>query len=206
MSYWRESFKGNRMSSKWRATRFSQGGQLDGVWTREVRDGKLYFKPVNVGTEASQWGERLYLPLNAPSGGDFIIEADWRIKVSAGCTFYPGVGVNSSGGAVMNGVRTYAGFAANSYLGGASNITFPLPWPGFPSQQVQPLPSDTNVRMRIVRKNGIVHLYGDNKYVGSYAYSNAITSLDLWLITNTNSYSIEIWVRQVSVWPKEAVL
>jgi len=204
MVSWIDDFEGNKLNPKWVATRISGGGQNNGVWTREVKDSKLYWKPTNSGTESDVWGEKLSLPVNVPAGTDIKVEATWRIKISGVGGFYPGVGMDSTN-YVLNGVQTYAGAAGNPYLAGKSTVGA-TNWPGFPSRNNIPLPSDVIVPMRIVRKNGYVFLYGYGMYIGSYSNNNAISNVNINLNAITTMLAIEIWLDWIRVTPSSVVL
>jgi len=210
MSYWRESFKGNRMSPKWRATRWSLGGQLTGVWVQEVRDGKLYWKATSHGTESDYWGQWLSIPVNAV--GDIIVEAQTRLKgpTAGGSPGLVSVGINHSVAASVIRYGAATVHATNNYFRGVIDYSN-TPWPGLPSiNQTRALGTDEITNIRIVRKNGYLHIYNKGIFMGSYAYATAISTVDLvFTIYGSGApanLDKEMWVHQLSVSPREAVL
>ena len=205
MASWIDDFEGNKLNPKWVATRLSTGGQNNGVWTREVKDSKIYWNGVNVGTETGFWGETLSLPVNAT--GDIIVEALIRQKRTAGTTTVFGVGVNQSiiTAETLNGVEIiWPGIGANWMYGRRTGAT--TTWPGMPSKTYQAFGQDDIKRIRIVRKNGVLFLYGDSQFVGQGTYAPTITTVDIsanWYQAQTGA---EKWVDYIKVWPSSVVL
>lgn len=203
---WIDDFEGNKLSSKWVATRFSVGGEADGVWLREIKDSKLYWVGVNLGTESNWWGEELALPVNAP--GDIIIEAMIRFRRTAGLEGVLGIGFNSIGaisGPVFYGVNLgYEG--ANEYY--ATNAGGRTIWPGSPEKDIMTPPTGDNLlHVRIVRRNGYVFLYANNFYMGHYAYALAINDVDIinHLRNTPGDETMQRWVDWIKVYPRSVV-
>ena len=202
---WIDDFEGNKLDSKWISSRHSDGGQNDGVWTRRIKDSKVYWNGVNTGTENNYWGEILSLPVNAP--GDISIEALIRMKRTDGVYGSIGVGFNHAN---ANAILKYGGVlfinaSSPGYVAGENNTTL-TPFPGFPSQLFQgSLGADIIMKIRVIRKNNYAFIYMGNLYVGQYAYANTITTVDIvnyWYFPLCNN---ERWVDYISVWPRECV-
>jgi hypothetical protein len=190
------------------ATRLSDGGQNDGVWTREVRDSKLYWRGTNAGTEAGYWGEKLSLPVNAPV--DIIIEAAVRQRVTGGgAQRRLGIGFNHLLAAtiIRYGV-TFSNIGSEYIIG--SNAGAATPFPSRPVQNaLGPFGLDTLSTFKIVKRNGYVFLYakyGSNYYLGQYAYAPAITSVDIIFTNAAGIIDAEKWVDWIKVWPASVVL
>ena len=205
MASWIDDFEGNKLNPKWVATRVSTGGQADGVWTREVKDSKVYWKSVNRGTESTYWGENLRLPVNAP--GDIIVEAMVRLK-STGAGTLPNLcmGFNEVGASyIQRGVLVYARTADMQKFG--INGVFGTPFPSFPSKTYQQVPvTDLVDKFTIRRKNGYLFFYHDNLYVGSYAYAPTITTLDIRSLWYATEILVEYWIDWIKVTPSSVVL
>ena len=205
ISAWIDDFESNKLDRRWVATRLSQGGQNNGVWTREVKDSKVYWVGVSVGTENGWWGEKISLPVNAT--GDIIIEASMRQKGNAAINATIGVGFNF---ALLSyypryGCALFMPGAGANYKEGF-NAGTATTFPGFPSKSSQPASSDIISNVRVIRKNGYVFLYMDGLFVGSYAYAPAITTVDImaaWYIAEVSSQK---WVDWIKVWPSSVVL
>jgi len=202
----RYTFPGNQLPYGWTATRLSAGGQNNGVWTREIKDNKIYWVGVGVGTESSWWGEKLSIPVNAV--GDIIIDATIRQKANTSADSNFGVGFNLLLVAypIRFGTSLILPGAANNYKYSFNNASA-TPFPGFPSKTAQgPMGGDFISNLRIVRKNGYVALYMDNLLMGSFAYASTITSVDIlstWYIANI---SCQKWLQDLSIYPSSVVL
>ena len=202
MASWIDDFEGNKLSSKWVPTRYSQGGQNDGVWRREIKDSKVYWVAVSQGTEGNRWGEILTLPVNAP--GDIIIEAPIRCKNAANYG-QMGIGVNHAlyPSWERYGVTTYN--EGIRYVFG-SNVGTWTSFPGFPSKTYMGTypTTDYSSIFKVKRKNGYIFLYADEKYLGSYAYAPTITTVDI--IAWWNAIGVEHWIDWIKVTPSSVVL
>lgn len=177
------------------------------MWTREVKDSKVYWDGVNGGTESSWWGERISLPVNAP--GDIIIEAQVRQK------WYGGAGLNSIIDVAVNNTAVFMTRTGEGMsLGGASsnfrhgyNAGALTPLPGFPSRvYVGNLGADVITKFRIVRKNGYLFLYGEGTFLGQFAYAATITSVDILALWNIGAIACQKWIDWIKVWPSSVVL
>jgi hypothetical protein len=201
---WIDDFEGNKLSRKWVATRYSQGGQNDGQWLREVKDSKLYWSLVNGNTEGGYWGNVISLPVNAV--GDIIIEAMVRRKHTPQFGFIQ-IGVNNPSPPVNNNVRYGVALAgAGQQVSGTNNYGLTA-FPGFPAKNNILLnQTDSLSKMRIVRKNGYLFLYDYGIYVGSYAYNVTIQSVDIFVGWFMNNPVSDYWVNYVKVWPESVVL
>ena len=198
-----DDFEGNKLSRKWVATRYSFGGQNNGVWTREIKDSKIYAIPTSTGTESGFWGERFSLPVNAP--GDITIKALIRQKRTSGAQSYLLVGIDDT---TMNTKSCGLGL-----LGGATNyktgfkVVGQTTFPGFPSKTEQISATDQLAELRIVRKNGYVFYYIDNLYIGQYAYANTIATVDIYFTWDQGALGVvEKWVDWIRVSPSSVVL
>jgi len=203
--FWCDDFEGNKLNPKWVATRYSQGGQNNGVWTRDIKDSKIYWKPTSGGTETGWWGEIISLPVSAP--GDIRIKAQIRQKRSAGSESRLGIGVNQSAGiSVKYGLEMDPTGYAVQYFWGRNNFG-QTAWPGFPSKVSNPTPSgDTIIIVTIVRKNGYLFIYGNNKYTGQNAYATSISTVDLVFLVQQADITHEKWIDWIEVTPSSVVL
>jgi hypothetical protein len=206
MAYWRESFNGNRMSPKWRATRYSTGGELDGVWTREVRDHKLYWHPLSSGTESMYFGEWLSLPVNSP--GDIIVDAVIRGKGYGGApNGFIGVGFNQvAASRVLYGAQLNFPASVFAAFYGTNNLAI-WPWPGFPSKiYMMTAESDLICSLRVVRQGGYMTIYINGYCVAQYAYAPTITTVEIYSTWQHLQIQEDHWLHNLTVWPREAVL
>ena len=203
---WIDDFEGNRLSKKWVATRLSMGGQNDGVWTREVKNSKIYWIPTSSGTETGYFGEWLSLPVNAI--GDIIVDMVARGRGTAGVpNGFIGVGVNQTAlTRVRYGVQMNFPAAVTPAIYATNNAAF-VYWPGFPSRFAQYYStSDAIAKFRVVRKNGYLFLYINNIFAGQYAYAPAITTVDIYSTWQTGQLAEEHWVDYIKVTPESVVL
>lgn len=201
---WIDDFEGNKLSHKWVATRYSSGGQYDGVWIKEVNDSKLYIKPTSVGTESAYWGEYTSLPVSAT--GDIKIDAHIRQKRNSGSSSLLGVGVNQSvGNNLKYGVSMIFGGGVVNYLIGNNNFV-QTPFPARPTKTYAALSADQILSCRIVRKNGFLFLYGNSFYLGQYAFAATITTVDIVFVQYQNDLGGERWIDWIKVWPASVVL
>ena len=205
--FWCDDFEGNKLNPKWVSSRFSQGGQNDGVWSRDIKDSKLHWIGTGGGTETIFWGEYLSIPVNAP--GDIIIEALVRQKNISASFGGLGVGFNQ---AVLTAETRY-GCSLNIAGGVASvdrkgkNNTVDTPFPGFPSRnKVTMATSDLLTKFRIVRKNGYVFIYQNELFVGQYSYAPVITSIDMNAIWLTNQIGTDKFIDWIKITPSSVVL
>ena len=201
-----DSFQGNKLNSKWIVDRISSGGQNNGVYVIQVKDGKLYLAATSGGTESDWWGARLRLPLNVAAGQDVIVEGEMRQKATVAIQSLMGVGFNQP-----LQVATDNGLEAN-YSGGVLNYTFgrrastKTLWPGFPGTNQVNLPIDNIFPFRLVRQNSYLKIYIAGFYVYGGSFAGAITSLDLtagWYQAVT--FNSEKWYNWISVSPREVV-
>jgi hypothetical protein len=206
---WIDDFEGNKLSSKWVEARYSQGGQNDGVWVREVKNSKLYWRNATGGgggTETGWWGENIQLLLNAPS--DIKIEAQVRCK--SGGANYDLVGISfNSVGAPAGPAYGMTGFFEGVFKTQGYNIGAVTPWPGFPAMfNTAWASADNLINWRLVRKNGYSFYYVNNTFVGQGVYNSLITSVNIYFRRFTNSGGLvnENWVEYISVTPREVVL
>ena len=207
MSFWVDDFEGNKLNPKWVPTRMSGGGQNDGVYAHEVKDSKIRFTASNRGTESGYWGELIALPVNAT--GDAIIEACLRHK-SNNSTGPEGIGIgfNQLGFTfnVNRGIFFYNGglqLTANGRnAGGAINLPAHPNMAGYTYSYT----GDAILNARVVRKNGYLFFYGNNVFLGSYAYNNALTDVSITAHRYTTAFSSELYCDWIKVWPKEVVL
>jgi len=203
----RYTFPGNQLPKGWLATRFSQGGQNDGVWTRDIKDNKIYWTATSVGTETLYWGEYLSIPVNAT--GDIIIEATVRQKRTGGADSLLAIGFNYApaiAGANRYGTElSFWGWSNNGKCGRNNGVR--TPFPGRPATNfVVPLGVDIVSMMRVVRKNGNVFLYIDGTFVGQYAYAPTITTVDIIAQWYVNHFPVEKWLQDLSIYPSSVVL
>jgi len=202
-----DDFEGNALNYKWVPSRLSLGGQNDGIWTRQIKNSKLYYNGVSQGTENSYWGEKLSLPINAWTG-DMRIEAQMRLKYSGGPGNIAvlGMGVNEAPGSeIGNGVEVIFPGAGVIFLygrlGGLSSN-----WPARPAQnQLNTTVTDFLASVVIVRKTGYLFLYCNGFYVGQGAIAGAINTIDIKNNWYQGQIGFERWVDYVSVWPREVV-
>ena len=205
MASWIDDFEGNKLSSKWVATRNSDGGQYTGVFTREVKDSKLYWNSTSWATETLRYGETIALPVNAP--GDITIEALVRQK---GVVAYSvlGVGVNKTAGSLsVPSVRYDTGGGALNSVYGIDAAFLIGPLPARPAQGgISNISSDTIGLFKIVRKNGRMFWYGNGFYLKSLAYANTITQVDITATWMAGYIPSEKWVEYIKVSPSSVVL
>lgn len=210
MASWIDDFEGNKLNPKWVATRISLGAQNDGVWTREIKDSKLYYRGVSGGTEGSYWGELLSLPVNAL--GDIIIECSCRQKLTTAWNhsrFGP-AGVNfttAHAGQVSYGPCILTGAGTNNLFGGFI-AGVPTNFPGFPSKNFITKGTDDIFLTRLIRKNGYLFIYINGTFVGQGAYAAAITNVNIYSgwFQVANPTGQERWVDWIKVWPSSVVL
>jgi hypothetical protein len=189
------------------ATRFSGGGEADGVWRREIVNGKLYWVGVNLGTESNWWGEDLALPVNAV--GDIIIEAQIRYRHNTGLEGLLGIGFNHAG--FINGPVRYGmnlGYEGqNEYFGSALAGGRTI-WPGTPEKDIMTPPTgDNTLTVRVLRRNGYVFYYANNFYVGHFAYAATITEVNIinHLRNTPGDETEQRWVDWIKVYPRSVV-
>ena len=210
MSDFVDAWQGNKRNFRWQSNRLSAGGQNTGVWYSNIKDGKLYWKGQTTNTESSWWGEDMSLAVNAP--GDITIEAELRLKRITGTNRRMGIGVNQ--GAVPFPSNTTVRYgvllsweALLYYYGlNAGGLT---PFPGRPAQSsMTPGGSDYILNLRLVRKTGYIFLYGNNTFIGQFAYAPTITTVNIVnvLFTGAQDIDIEGWCHWLKIWPKEVVL
>jgi hypothetical protein len=186
--------------------RYSSGGQNDGVWTRVIKDSKIYWSKVNRGTESSYWGEKLTLPVSA--AGDIIAEASIRMKRISGQIGRIAVGFNDTGtgGTIRNGaeILNFGGAGTtclDSYVSGAG----PGPLPARPSQTYVLCSDDIISNLRVVRKNGYLFVYSNGFYLKQAALAATITTVDIIALQFADIGSFDMWIDYISVWPREVV-
>ena len=201
-----DDFEGPKLSHKWVATRYSQGGQNDGQWLREVKNSKLFWKGLNAGTEAGYWGEWLSLPVNAL--GDIIIDTDIRLKRISGVGNYIfGVGFNQTANLIPRyGVmQLYTGGAI--YCHGRNNFSQTV-FPAMSSKnQYGPVATnDCLLPARIVRKSNYAFLYIGGFYIGHFAYASTITSVDIVSMWQNGVFDSEMSMDVIRVTPASVVL
>ena len=204
MSTWIDDFEGNKLSSKWIASRFSAGGQNDGVWLRQVVDSKIYWIGTSDGTENNWFGEKLSLPVNAV--GDIIVNAVVRHKANGGTNGILAVGVNQASMTdhVDYGVELLLTGGA-IYIRGYNGITITT-WPALPSKLQNNTGSiDYLAELKIVRKNNVMFLYINGTFVGSYSFNPTITTVDILSIWHTN-FTAQHWVDWIKVSPKSVII
>ena len=185
------------------ATRYSQGGQNNGVWTREIKDSKIYWVGTSIGTETGYWGERISLPVNAP--GDIFIEAQLRQRIpgAGNGRFSIGVNEDSASFQAKYGCVLAMGAGATA-IWGTNNVIATL-LPGFPGLAPSFIyPADFIAVCKIRRKNGYMFLYINEKYVGQYAYAPTITSVDI-MAYFQNTPAVPKWVDWLRVTPSSVV-
>lgn len=204
----RYTFPDNKLPYGWTATRVSLGGQNDGSWRRDIKDGKIYYVGLNAGTESNYWGEWLSIPVNAV--GNIIVDATIRQKRNANTLGGIGVGINQLAAAsgIRNGCElNFLGAARNYIRGMIAGVN--TAWPGRPAQTIQALGDDELINLRVVRIAGAssyVFLYIDNKYVGQGALAGTITSVDVLTTWGTGQLASEKWLQLLSITPSSVVL
>ena len=206
MASWTDAWQGNARNPKWVSNRLSAGGQNTGVWYSDVKNGKLYWKGQTINTESSWWGENMSLPVNAP--GDLIIEAELRLERVTGVNRRMGVGFNQAGGATAVRYGTMLSWEGEMRYCGMNALNR-TPLPGMPVKSyITPGTSDQIIGLRVVRKNGYVFTYGNNTFLGQYAYAPTITTVDIinLLFVGAQDIDIEGWCHLIRVWPSSVVL
>ena len=202
---WIDDFEGNKLSSKWVATRYSGGGQLDAVWTRVIKNSKIQWDGVSNGTETGWWGEYISLPVDAP--GDIKIEALIRQKWygGGGRNSNLGVGFGWSVGNIVRGAILSLSYVSSNYKLGY-NAGAGTPLPGFPSKtNVGPLGADIISKVVCNRRNNYMFIYVDDTFLGQFAYAPTITSVDISATWAPNDISCFKSCDYISVWPREVV-
>jgi len=202
----RYTFPDNKLPYGWTATRYSFGGQNDGVWTRDIKNNKIYWHPTSSGTETGYFGEWLSVPVNAI--GDINVEATVRGRATGGApNGFIGVGINQSAvSRVKYGTQLNFPGAISVAMYGTNNIVF-TPWPGRPGQStVSGLGADYISNMRVVRKNGYLFLYSNSFYLGQYAYAPAITRVDIYSTWQTGQLLEDHWLQDLAITPSSVVL
>ena len=206
----RYTFPDNKLPYGWTATRVSQGGQLDGVWNRDIKNNKIYWTGVGGGTETGWWGEKLSIPVSAT--GDIIVEATIRQKSTTSLNASFGVGFNHvlSAHPILYGcMLTLPGTAFNTKSGFNAGVL--TAFPGFPSKNSQnSTVTDQLSNIRIVRKwsgaTGYVSLYMDGLYVGAFTNAVTITSVNILSAWYQAGFGCEKWLQDLSIYPSSVVL
>ena len=211
MASWIDDFEGNKLNPKWGTpTRFSGGGQLDGVYTYEVKDSKFFWQATSHGTENGYWGIWWALPVNAI--GDIIVEARLRVRgiIGGGNSGGFGISINHNGANVGCRYGTGLFSATGAYFSGSNNYANTA-WPGRPSKnQLGPLSTDEISDIRIVRKNNYMFLYNKGIFMGQYAYATAITNVGMQFyacgVAPQSVLDKIFTIDWIKVWPSSVVL
>lgn len=215
MASWIDDFEGNKLNPKWVVTRYSVGGQNNGVWTLEVKDSKLQFIPSDLGTESSWWGPLITLPVSIAAGQNFSVEYAGRWKELTPNNDMSQCYINLNDGVVLRG---YAGYNDNwgatpgvftASVTGMGNVTYP----GTPLGLIGTsyLPGDGVYTIRCTRRNNYVKTvveYGGGHLLGNFLYAGTLTSLQFQMAIFTTHFTAGdlLTVDYIKVSPPSVVL